>query len=342
MMQPSPVYENVGLETFIKTIVPRNEPAVMKGLCAGWPAVQRARASDEAVAEYLRGHDLGRGVDVLEGAPDIRGEFFYGDTLKALNFTRSRAGLSPTVGRILAERGNAEPSSIYVQSTPVREHLPRFERENRIGFMPDYIEPRIWIGNAVRVQTHYDLSNNIAVVVAGKRRFTTFAPDQLPNLYVGPFEVTLAGPPVSLASLENPDFERHPRFREALASARFADLEPGDAIYIPYAWWHHVRSLEPFNILVNYWWNDTDSGIAAPYDALLHAMMAVRDLPRSQREVWRLMFDHYVFGRNGDPVAHLQDDDKGVAGRLTPERRATLMRELGQIMLARTEKPKPG
>ena len=31
------------------------------------------------------------------------------------------------------------------------------------------------------------------------------------------------------------------------ASAQTAELEPGDAIYIPYFWWHHVRSLTGFN-----------------------------------------------------------------------------------------------
>ena len=80
--------------------------------------------------------------------------------------------------------------------------------------------PRVWFGNRVTVQTHYDISSNIACVVAGRRRFTLFPPEQLVNLYVGPLEFTLAGQPISMVKLEQPDFERYPRFRQALAAAQ--------------------------------------------------------------------------------------------------------------------------
>ncbi len=60
---------------------------------------------------------------------------------------------------------------------------------------------------------------------------------------------------MSLVQLHAPDFDRFPRFREALDAAVTAELEAGDAIYIPPLWWHHVQSLEPFNLLVNYWWH---------------------------------------------------------------------------------------
>ena len=33
-----------------------------------------------------------------------------------------------------------------------------------------------------------------------------------------------------------------------------ADLQPGDALYIPSLWWHHVESIGVLNTMVNYWW----------------------------------------------------------------------------------------
>jgi quercetin dioxygenase-like cupin family protein len=35
-----------------------------------------------------------------------------------------------------------------------------------------------------------------------------------------------------------------------------AELSPGDAIFIPMGWFHHVEALERFNVLVNYWWDE--------------------------------------------------------------------------------------
>ena len=83
------------------------------------------------------------------------------------------------------------------------------------------------------------------------------------------------------------------------------ELAPGDALYIPYGWWHGVQSLEPVSALVNYWWSDADLALAGAYDGLLHAIAAFRHLPPEQRKVWQHMVDHYVFEKNGPPAEHL-------------------------------------
>ena len=105
---------------------------------------------------------------------------------------------------------------------------------------------------------------------------------------------------------------------EAWSHALQAELEPGDALYIPYAWWHGVEALEPISILVNYWWNEAPEGAGSGYDALLHAMLAYRHLPDDERRVWRMMLDHYVFGA-GDPAAHLPPHAKGIMGPASPQ-----------------------
>jgi hypothetical protein len=170
----------------------------------------------------------------------------------------------------------------------------------------------------VTVQTHCDSSDNLACVVAGRRRFTLFPPEQLRNLYVGPLDFTLAGQPVSMVSLLEPDFGRYPRFKDALAAAVSAELMPGDALYIPYLWWHHVESLDPLNVLVNYWWDDAVPGATAAFESLVHAILAVRSLQPRRRAVWRKFFEHYVFEDNGDPAAHLAAREKGILTSMTP------------------------
>jgi hypothetical protein len=111
-------------------------------------------------------------------------------------------------------------------------------------------------------------------------------------------------------------------------------LEPGDLIYIPFHWWHAVDSLDPVSAFVNYWWSPAPAFLGAPYDALMHAFMALRGLPDDQRDVWRALFDHYVFGPPEAAAAHLPADVQGVLGPLTPEKigrmKATLIQELSR------------
>ena len=125
-----------------------------------------------------------------------------------------------------------------------------------------------------------------------------------------------------------------PRFRDALAAAQVAELEPGDALHIPSMWWHHVEGLEPFNVLVNYWWRDTPRWMGQPQDALNHAMMAIRDLPEDEKRHWRDLFDHYVFGDADEAVAHIPEEARSVLAPMTPESagriRAFLQRALSR------------
>jgi hypothetical protein len=128
-----------------------------------------------------------------------------------------------------------------------------------------------------------------------------------------------------------PDLERFPRFAEAARHAEVATLEPGDAIYIPYGWWHGVESLDPVSILVNYWWTPGQpDGIGSPYEGLLHALLAFRHLPDDQRAVWREMLDYYIFG--DDPSAHLPDHAKGILGPPSPERFAQMRSAIRQAL----------
>lgn len=314
---PVRVIDAPTLEAFRTGIVPAAQPVVIRGLVRDWPAAIEARKGAGALIDYIMRFDAGKPVETIFGAPEIEGKFFYGDDMRSLNFTRRPVPLASSLEAIRNSGDGA--GAIYIQSVPAADYAPGFEAENTLALAPAQSAPRLWIGNRLTVQTHFDLSENIACVVAGRRRFTLFPPEQLVNLYPGPFELTLAGPPVSMVSLDDPDFGRYPKFREALAHAVYADLEPGDAIYIPYFWWHHVRSLEPFNMLVNYWWNDARPGLGSPFDAMLHGLIALRDMPERYRDVWRVMFDQYVFRTNGDPVAHLPEHARGALGPHSPE-----------------------
>jgi hypothetical protein len=310
------------------------EPVVLRGAVRDWPLVQKGLASPEAAAGYLQGFDRGRPVETFVGPAAIAGRIFYDPSLSGFNFERRAQPLPVTLAKLLEHLDDPSPPAVYVGAIDLRGNLPEVAAENRLDLVAPEVPPRIWIGNAIEISAHFDVSHNIACVAAGRRRFTLFPPDEVANLYIGPLEFTVAGQPISLVSIEAPDLKAHPRFEKAQARALTAELEPGDAVYIPPLWWHHVRALTPFNVLVNYWWEEAPLGAGSPFDCLVHGLLAIRHLPEPEREAWRALFDHYIFEKGGPAAAHLPEGRRGILGPLTPamaqQIRAFLMRGLSR------------
>ena len=324
----------IDAETFHGTIVPAAKPVIFRGLVSAWPAVQAAGQSDEALFAYLSGFDQQQSITTLVGDPEAGGRFFYNDDLTGFNFRSGGARLQKSFDFLLANRDAPNPASLAVQSVPTNSHLPGFGQANPSGLLDPSVEARLWIGNRAIIAAHHDPYENLACVVAGRRRFTLFPPSSVGDLYIGPFELTPGGPTISMVSFDDPDLERHPRFARALEASLVAELEPGDALYIPYLWWHHVRSLAPVNVLANYWWTPPAEARGAPHDAFLHAVLALRALPDAHRAAWKTLFDHYVFGDVEAATAHLPAESQGILGQLSPEEAQRLRRLLSQQILS--------
>ncbi|MDQ2077162.1 cupin-like domain-containing protein [Marinimicrobium sp. ABcell2] len=311
-------WHNVTREMFEQEIVPRYEPAILRGHVKDWPVTRQSLKSAESAARYVSQFDSGRPVLSWVGEPSIEGRFFYNRDLSGMNFQQVQAELRPTLNRILSLSGEERPPALYVGATSVADSLPGFAHENPSPLVDKAIIPNIWLGNQVTISAHFDTSDNIACVVAGRRKFTLFPPEQVSNLYVGPIDFTPAGQPISMVSVKEPDFERFPRFRQALAAAKVAELEPGDAIYIPSLWWHNVEATEDFNILINYWWEDSVPGVGSPFDALVHSTLTTSSLPPEKVAAWKSMFDHYVFEREQQSAEHIPPERRGPLGKMTP------------------------
>jgi hypothetical protein len=304
------------------------EPLVLRGLVAQWPAV-RAAAEPGQLLTYLRGHDVGAVLDGWIGPPEIEGHFHYTEDLRGFNFAREKMRFGALLDALERHRDDPRPPALYVGASTVDTVLPRFRAENDLHspfWQPAPPLASLWLGNRTRVAAHQDLPDNIACVVAGRRRFTLLPPEQVRHLYVGPLEHTPAGQPISLVDFARPDLARFPKFAEAQAHLQAAELGPGDAIFIPSLWWHQVESLAPVNLLVNYWWRRTPMHMDSPMGALLQAMMTVRDLPPEQRAAWRTLFDHYVFDADALTAAHLPEHARDVLATPMPETTARALR----------------
>ncbi len=301
---------------------------MLRGVVADWPVVRAARESPQAVCRYLAGLDNGAPVKAVMVPPGTDRRVFYQADLKGFNFIRNKLPISAVIDQVARYAAFAEPPSVAVQSTLVSECLPGFLAANRLPLLPETVPPRIWLGNRIVVPPHVDEGDNIGCVVAGRRRFTLFPPEQIANLYIGPLEFTPAAAPVSMVDVGKPDFERFPRFRTALAAAQVAELEAGDAIYIPALWWHQVESLDVVNVLINYWWGGTHGAVNSPVDCLLHALLVLKDLPAEHRAAWGRFFEHFVFGASGEATAHIPAERRGALGALAAEEAEAIRQRL--------------
>ncbi len=292
------------------------QPVLLKGIARDWRLVQAGLRSAREAIDCLRGHYNGRPVPYSYGGPEVGGRPFYNAGLTELNCVAKRGDLGQVLEEIAAHAGDAQPPTYYVASVPVDGCLPGFRAGNDLDFASHGIDapPAIWIGNRTVASAHYDAPNNLACCCVGRRRFTLFPPEQIDNLYPGPLEPTPGGQAVSVVDFADPDFARFPRFRQALAQAREVVLEPGDAVFIPSMWWHRVEGLDPFCVLVNYWWGSMPAWIPTPMHALYHALWTIRDRPEHEKRAWRAVFDWYVFGPAAQAGEHLPEAARGPLG----------------------------
>lgn len=304
--------DDLPLEDLLRT----GQPVVLKGLVAHWGLVQSGLRSVQEAMSYLRSFYNGKPVGYSFGDPQIAGRPFYNEDFTQLNCVVKRDRLDDVLAQIEAHLEDAQPPTYYVASLLVDSVLPGLRAENDLNLATHGVEspPTIWIGNRTIASAHYDAPNNIACCAVGRRRFTVFSPEQIFNLYPGPLEPTPGGQAVSLVDLHNPDFDKHPRFREALAAGQSAELEPGDAIFIPSMWWHHVEGLSPFNTLVNFWWSSVPAYVPTPMNALYLAMWALRDRPEREKQAWRNVFEYYVFGPSERAGEHIPEQARGLLG----------------------------
>jgi hypothetical protein len=305
-------------ETFLREVVEPCRPVVIRRMVGSWPAVAASAHSPAHFRSYLSRFDAGREAEVFVGEPEIAGKYFYSDDLRGFNFSRVRMRFTEALDRIVATAGQGG-ATLYMGSLPSEQYLPGFTTENVLSVFRTSVAPRIWLGHASNVSAHYDTMDNVACVVAGARRFTLYPPESIDRLYIGPIDHTMAGQPVSLAASAPADDERFPRFREVRDQALVAELEPGDAIYVPKLWWHQVEATGSFNVLVNYWWDAFGAGRDAPAAAMLLSLITIAERPAAERQAWKAFFDHFVFRSQGHPLAHLPPERHGVLGPLKPE-----------------------
>jgi hypothetical protein len=311
------ILDGVSPHAIPKNIIDSAEPIVFKQMVSDWPVVTAGKTSDGASVDYLKSFYNGTPTVVCKIPSQNKGRMFYNENCTELNYESFKGRIDETLDAILDGVDKLNAPAYYIASNIINTHLPGFSDANSLSVPrqrhPEALNERVsvWIGGATTATCHFDALDNVACCVAGKRRFTLFAPDQVGNLYPGPLDPTPGGQVISMVDFKNPDFEQFPGFKDALATAQVAELEPGDAIYIPAMWWHHVEGLAPYNVLVNYWWEDAPKYLSSGMNALHAAMLGIRDKSAHERAAWRHLFEYYVFNGSDKSNAHIPLEARG-------------------------------
>lgn len=293
----------------------------------------------DSVLDYLRGYAGPHPLTLFSGGPEMRGKFFYNRDMTGFNFQTKAIDPAAFFDLMKATSLSDSADHHYVGSTDLDRFFPGLRGENDLVSQTRVLADHapivsIWMGNRTTAAAHFDMSNNIACCLVGRRRFTLFPPDQIANLYPGPLEPTPAGQSVSMVDFEDPDFSTHPGFAQALENAQVADLEPGDLLYYPALWWHQVEARDEFNVMINYWWNEAPAFMDTPMLTLMHGMLSLRDRSGQERDAWKALFDYYLFDGADGPKRHLPEHARGVLDELSPDQarrlRAVLLKRLNR------------
>ncbi|HOY23507.1 MAG TPA: cupin-like domain-containing protein [Cellvibrio sp.] len=328
-------------DTLDERILSSKEPVIIKGLVNHWKLVEEGRQSDSRAIHYLKSHYNGRPSVACIGPPEIQGRFFYDALGTQLNFDTQQMKIDEVLDLIEASFVEKNPTSYYIASNLIDTHFPELRSENDILIprpIMDYpledTRISIWIGNRTTACCHYDVSDNLACCAVGKRRFTLFPPDQIANLYPGPLTPTPGGQVLSMVDFDNPDFTTYPKFADAIPHGQIAELEAGDALYLPSMWWHQVESQHSFNVLINYWWSNSAKHMGPAMNVLYHALLSLRDKPEHEKLGWKHIFDYYIFGDSEQAGAHIPEQARGYLGDIDSAKskmlRAMLLNKLNR------------
>lgn len=313
----------------------RTRPLVIKGALANWPSVrvavntdsncEKKRAELNDNIEYLKQFATQQPVFVNESL-NHSPRFFYDETLSNKNFAQTPQPFEEFLSHLMTFNETEKNSTYrYMASTSVDYCLPGWATEHPLNLELDNPLISAWLGTPSIAATHFDVPDNLACNVFGRRRFTLFPPEQIANLYIGPIDYTPAGQPVSLVDLTNPDFERFPKFKTALQHAYQVELEPGDALFIPSMWWHNVEALERVNLLINYWWQNVGAHVGQPMDAIKHALLSVKPLSKEQKQAWLTMMEYWLLN---DDWEHIPESVRGSLAEMDEKTARYLRAEL--------------
>lgn len=163
------------------------------------------------------------------------------------------------------------------------------------GELPDAVN--LWIGNSKSVTSiHCDPYENIYTVVRGAKHFTLLPPTEGWCLKERKYPHAVYTRPSPASGLKL--VPSSPRFVDSVRWSSISDphipgalspeahpihvtLRPGDILYLPVGWWHHVRQSGDITIALNWWYDAQMRGMSW---VLLSFLRDIGNVPTAEED----------------------------------------------------------
>jgi len=222
-----PVVDAIDGETFYRDYYRAHRPVLIRGLIDAWPA--RSKWSLDYFAEMLGDRQV-RVQWNREADPDYEGN-------------ADAHGAFQPFSELVRRLASPEPSNdFYVTANNSDQNRAVFAPLYAdVGEMPGILRPGgthngfIWIGPKGTVTPwHHDLTNNLLVQVVGRKRVRMVASHDTP---------LMRNHRHCFSSWQSNDLLAGPAHGGKPAVLE-CEIGPGDAVFLPIGWWHHVDGLD--------------------------------------------------------------------------------------------------
>ena len=223
-IEPPPFQE------FVERYISVNRPVILTGCMDEWKPYKAwsfdyfRRHHQDSVVGIQDGRDSDPFYEKNQKFPpkDVR----FGDFLDRLERTESSNDFYMTAGNMGSHRAALATLFEDAEDVNIRGEYFDFPAEGSL-----------WIGpKGTITPLHFDMINNFFCQIRGSKRVRLVPSWSMPWVY-NDYHV------YSDVDAASPDFEEHPLFSN-VTMYDFV-VHPGEVLFIPMGWWHHLESLEP-------------------------------------------------------------------------------------------------
>lgn len=222
-----PVVPGLAPEKFFSDYYCAHRPVVIEGLVDDWTALEKWSLDyfEQVLGDPVVEVQLGR-----ESTPAYESESYK---------LRQEMNLSTLVARL---RSGEASNDFYVTAKNGQHNRIALGRLwDDIGPIPGYLDPKaeadgfFWMGPKGTVTPfHHDLTNNLLIAIRGRKQISLVPSWETPRMLNHEHCFSGWSGPEALADLPESD---RPTMLQCV-------LEPGQALFIPVGWWHHVVGLD--------------------------------------------------------------------------------------------------